>query len=226
LTPKQKEMFQELKWRAVGFLGKTFIDLLFRTTTVETRGFELVNDIVNSNRYIFAFWHSRILLLSYIYKGINAVILVSPSKDGEIIARIVQCQGHFTIRGSSSRGGLRALAKQIKCLNAENRPGVVIPDGPRGPRFKVQPGVIMLSKKTGCPIVPMTYSAKKLKIFASWDRFLLPYPFTRCLVIYGNPVRVPSDADEQEREKKRAVLEKELQKITKTADAYFGHLIE
>jgi hypothetical protein len=84
----------------------------------------------------------------------------------------------------------------------------------------------MLSKKTGCPIVPMTYSAKKLKIFASWDRFLLPYPFTRCLVIYGNPVRVPSDADEQEREKKRAVLEKELQKITKTADAYFGHLIE
>lgn len=210
----------------MGVLGKNFIDLLFRTTTVEARGFEPVRDIVASKRYIFAFWHSRILLLSYIYKGINAAILVSPSKDGEIIARVVQRQGHFTIRGSSSRGGLRALARQIKCLNAGDRPGVVIPDGPRGPRFKVQPGVIMLSKKTGCPIVPMTYSAEKIKIFSSWDRFLLPYPFTKCLVVYGNPVMVPAGSDERDMEKKRADLEKELQRITKTADSFFGHMIE
>ncbi len=226
MTPKQKETLREMKWRIVGVLGQNFIDLLFRTTTIEARGFEPIKDIVYSKRYISAFWHSRILLLNYIGKGSNAAVLVSPSKDGEIIARVIERQGHLAIRGSSSRRGLRALAKQIKCLNAEDRPGVVIPDGPRGPRFKVQPGVIMLSKKTGYPIVPITYSAEKIKIFSSWDRFLLPYPFTRCLVVYGKPVMVPSGADERDMEKKRAVLEKELQRITKIADCTYGHIIK
>ena len=172
-----KNYISEIKWRLTGILGRLIIDLLCATTTIESEGLKKIAPILGSGKFIGACWHSRIILFSYIFKGWHLAILVSKSKDGEIIARILQSQGHETIRGSSSRGGLRALAKQIKILKKHQRPGVVIPDGPRGPRHKVQPGIITLAKKTGYPIIPFTYSAKKIKIFSSWDRFILPYPF-------------------------------------------------
>ncbi len=220
-----KNIIDEIKWNLVGILGKSFIDLLFWTTQIESVGYDNIRSIISSRKFIFAFWHSRILLLSYIYKGWDAAILVSQSKDGEIIARVLQRQGHETIRGSSSRGGIRALARQIKCLKEKNRLGVVIPDGPQGPRFKAQPGVITLAKKTGYPIVPITYSAKKIKVFSSWDRFILPYPFTKCRVVYGDPLYVPKEAGRDEENVCRLRLEKELRRITFDADKYFGHSI-
>ncbi|MCP4112295.1 MAG: lysophospholipid acyltransferase family protein [Desulfobacteraceae bacterium] len=220
---RHKGRFYEIKLNLMATLGKLFIDFLFSTTKIETKGFENVKEIVNSRKFINAFWHSRLLLINYIYKGWDGAILISKSEDGEIIARIIRKQGHEAIRGSSSKGGLRALAKIIESLNQRIRPAVITPDGPQGPRFKVQPGAIIMAKKTGYPIVPMSYSAKKIKVFASWDRFILPYPFTKCLVIYGNPVYVPENADENAEEVFRLRLEKELCRITVEADQYFGH---
>ncbi|QTA84358.1 lysophospholipid acyltransferase family protein [Desulfonema magnum] len=225
MKTQKKNMLYEIKWNLVGILGKLFIDLLFSTTKIEIVGVEKVKPVLDSGKFIFAFWHSRILLLSYIHKGWNTVILVSQSEDGEIIARILQKQGHETIRGSSSRGGLRALTTLIRRLKEKQRPGVVVPDGPRGPRFKAQPGVIMLAKKTGVPILPIAYSAEKMKIFASWDRFILPYPFTKCRFVYGDPIYVPKDADKNKEEMCRIRLEQELCKITFDADRKFGHKI-
>jgi len=216
---------EELKWRMVGLFGKLLVNLLFKTTRIETIGFEKVETIMNSRRFLFAFWHSRILLVSYLYQGWNGVILVSQSKDGEFIARVLQQQGHEPIRGSSTRGGLRALAKMISSLRKQIRPGVIIPDGPQGPRFKVQPGIITLAEKTRYPIVPVTYSAEKVKIFNSWDRFLLPYPFTRCRIVFGDPVRVPENADAATQAACRLRLEQELFRITADADGFYGHRI-
>jgi lysophospholipid acyltransferase (LPLAT)-like uncharacterized protein len=150
---------------------------------------------------------------------------VSASDDGEYVARIIEKQGHRPIRGSTTKGGLRALAAMIRQLN-QGHPGVVIPDGPQGPRFKVQPGVITLAKKTGCSIVPISYSAKKIKIFNSWDRFILPYPFTRCRVIFGDLVYVPENADRNTELRCQLQLENELRRITADADAHFGHIID
>ncbi len=220
-----KNYISEIKWRLTGILGRLIIDLLCATTTIESDGFKKVAPILGSGKFICAFWHSRILLISYLFKGWNGAILVSRSKDGEIIARILQSQGHETIRGSSSRGGLRALAKQIKILKKHQRPGVVIPDGPRGPRHKVQPGIITLAKKTGCPIIPLTYSAKKIKIFSSWDRFIVPYPFTRCRIAHGDPLYVPEDLDKSSYKLFENKLEKELCRITDDADRSFNHVI-
>ena len=118
------------------------------------------------------------------------------------------------------------MTKLIKALKQEIRPGVVVPDGPQGPRFKVQPGVISLAQKTGYPIVPISYSAERLKIFASWDRFVLPYPFTQGCVIYGTPISVPFKLDAEARELYRATLEEELNRITKKVDQYYGHAID
>lgn len=216
---------QALKWKLIGIFGRLIVDLLFKTTRIESVGFDKVKAIVESRRVIFAFWHSRILLISHMYKGWDAVILVSRSQDGEFIARVLQRQGHETIRGSTTRGGLRALSTMIKKMKAGSRPAAIIPDGPQGPRFKVQPGIIMLAKKTGYPIVPVSYSAKKVKIFGSWDRFILPWPLTRCRIVYGDPVYVPGDAGAAGLSGCRLRLEQELNRITSNVDRFFGHII-
>ena len=223
---RQLDRWARLKWWLVGWLGKGLVDLICSTMRIKAVDFEKARAEIESRRFIFAFWHSRILVLSYLYKGLGAAILVSKSKDGEIIARILQRQGHKTIRGSTSRYGVRAMARLIKTLREENRPGVVVPDGPRGPRFKVQPGVIILAKKTGYPIVPVSYSARRIKVFSSWDRFILPYPFTEGRVIYGTPISVPRELDRDAEKIYCTMLENELNRITKTVDHYYGHAIE
>ena len=225
LAALQNRKLEEIKWKMIGMSGKLLIDLLFSTIRIESVGFEGVKDIIASRKVIAAFWHSRLLLVSYLYKGWNAAILVSRSQDGEFIARVLERQGHEPVRGSTTRGGLRAVARLIKSLKENIRPAAIIPDGPQGPRFKVQPGVIMLAQKTGYPIVPMTYSAKKAKFFSSWDRFVLPYPFTRCQVVYGRPVYVPAEADREAESRCRRQLEEELCRITMAADQHFGHTI-
>ncbi|HAO19736.1 MAG: hypothetical protein BWK80_43900 [Desulfobacteraceae bacterium IS3] len=216
-----RRFFTELKWKLVGILGKRLIDLLFSTIRIEISGFEQVSEIIHSKRAIGAVWHSRILLFSYLFKGWNLAVLVSQSDDGEITARILQAQGQETVRGSTTRGGLQALASLIRKLKEKYRYAVIIPDGPQGPRYKIQPGIIALAKKTGYPIVPLTYSARKAKIFASWDRFILPFPFTKCRVIYGKPIYVPENADKNVEEVCRIRLETELCRITEEADRFF-----
>jgi lysophospholipid acyltransferase (LPLAT)-like uncharacterized protein len=225
MKSKINHWLTEWKWKLIGFFGKLLIDLLFLSTRNDAIGFEKVKDVVYSNKVIGAFWHSRILLVSYRFKGWNAAILVSASDDGEYVARVIKGQGHHPIRGSTNKGGLRAIAGMIRELK-KGRPGVVIPDGPQGPRFKVQPGVITLAKKTGYAILPITYSAKKMKIFNSWDRFIFPYPFTTCRLIYGNLIYVPSDADRESEAACLKKLEAELRRITKEADSHFGHFID
>lgn len=226
MNHKGKPELNELKWTLIGILGKWIIDLLFLSTKIEQKGLEKVQAIIDSRRFIAAIWHSRILLISYLYQHLNAAILVSQSEDGEVIARILQHQGHDTIRGSTTRGGLQALAKIIRSLKDQKRPACIIPDGPQGPRFKVQPGIIALAKKTGYPIIPMTYSAKRIKIFQSWDRFILPFPFTTCKMIYGNIINVPKNIRSDEIDHYCLVLERELCRITEQADRTFNHRID
>ena len=215
-----------LKWWFIGSAGKLLIDFLFLFSRVETIGYQAVARQVKSRRFIFAFWHSRILLLSYRYKKLNASVMVSNSADGEIIAQILQRHGHKTIRGSTRKRGLRALVQQINDMRKHQRPGVVIPDGPTGPRHKAQQGVVVLAQKTGVPIIPLAYSSKQCKILNSWDRFMLPYPWTKGVVVYGRPINVPADAGADEINACLLELENELNRITEQADHYFGHHFE
>ena len=220
---KQKNRISDIKWNLVGISGKLLIDLLFNTMKIERQGFERVKPIISSGKVIFAVWHSRMLLVSYLCKGLNGTAMVSSSKDGEIAARIIQRQGHEAVRGSTKKGGLQALSRLIKKVKEKNKPCLIVPDGPQGPRSKVQPGIIILAQKTGYPIVPISYSAKKIKVFASWDRFIFPFPFTKCTAVYGDPVYVPQNADENEEKRCLILLENELNRITSNVDRYYGH---
>ena len=222
---KQKNRISDIKWNLVGIFGKLLIDLLFNTMKIDVKGFEKVKPIISSRKVIFAVWHSRILLVTYLYKGFNGLAMVSRSKDGEIVARIIQKQGNEAVRGSTKKGGLYALSMLIKKIKEKNKPCLIVPDGPQGPRCKVQPGIIILARKTGYPIVPISYSARKIKVFASWDRFILPFPFTKCTAIYGDPLYVPQNADENEGKRRLMLLENELNRITSDVDHYYGHNI-
>ncbi len=223
---RQSDQWVRFKWWLVGRIGNGLANLICSTMRIQVVDFEKARAEIESRRAIFVSWHSRILVLNHLYRRLGAAVLVSKSKDGEIVAQILRRQGHETIRGSTSRHGVRALARLIKALKEENRPGVVIPDGPRGPRFKAQPGIITLAQKTGYPVVPISYSAKRLKVFASWDRFILPYPFTECRVTYGTPISVPCDIDTEGQEAYRIRVERELNRITKASDNYYGHTID
>ncbi|MCF8066996.1 MAG: lysophospholipid acyltransferase family protein [Desulfobacterales bacterium] len=223
---KLRDMLIEFKWKLIGFFGKLIFDMIFCTLRIESVGFEKVRNLFESKRFIAGAWHSRLLMGIHLHRNMGAATLVSQSDDGEIAARILKRLGNQPVRGSTTRGGLRALAQLIKIVKEEGRPAAITPDGPQGPRFKVQPGIIMLAGKTGYPIIPVTYSAKKMKVFASWDRFIFPYPFTTCRVIYSDPIYISKDTDVSQERETLLQLEAELNKITTEADEYFGHKIK
>lgn len=216
----------ETKWKLIGRGGKLLIDLLFAGSRIEVQGYRPIAKLLASRQFIFAFWHSRILLVSYLHEGWDAAIMVSNSADGEIIARVLELQGHTAVRGSTRKGGMRALHAIAEDIMKHHRPAAVVPDGPQGPRQHVQQGVILLAKKTGYPIIPVTYSAKYLYRFNSWDRFILPYPCSPCLFKFGNPVHVPVDADMAKLQSLQNLLKNELDRITAAADRSYGHLYE
>lgn len=143
---------------------------------------------------ILAFWHDQLLLMVKGYRGPGASILISSSKDGELISRTMGRFGMTAVRGSSSRGGVGALREMVRLAKvAEDL--VITPDGPRGPRHEVKPGVIQLARLTGRPVIPMAFVASRGHRFKSWDRFLLPYPFSRGIFSFGEPLRFSGDED-------------------------------
>ena len=209
----------------LGQIGKLIINSLFGTISFDYSGYSKITHLAVSGKVIYAVWHSRILPFVYLYKNHSGTALVSQSEDGDVAVRIIKAMGNDSVRGSTTRGGMRALAEMIRKLKNDGGPALVTPDGPQGPRFKVQPGVIRLAKKTGYPILPVTYSAERIKVLSTWDRFILPFPFTRCRIIYGSPVFVPPDISKEEENQLGFQLEKELQHITADADQYFSHTI-
>jgi lysophospholipid acyltransferase (LPLAT)-like uncharacterized protein len=174
---------------------------------------------------IYAVWHARILMVPWLNarlrrsRGARAVrVLASRSRDGELVARWVGRFGLPVVRGSSSRGGAQAL----RALAAAVRAGedvAVVPDGPRGPRERLQAGLVVLAAATGAPVVPLGFAARPARRLASWDRFLVPWPFARAVVVFGKAITVARDAD---RETARADLERALREVTETADRLVG----
>jgi lysophospholipid acyltransferase (LPLAT)-like uncharacterized protein len=162
---------------------------------------------------IYAFWHGHLLYLMYRYRRSGVYILVSQSRDGEMLSRILRRFGLPTIRGSSSRGGQRSLLELVRRARAGASAGLA-PDGPRGPRHQAQSGIIALARLTEVPIIPVAVGARWKIEFQSWDRLLLPLPGSRVVVAYGEPVVVPSDADAEVLEQKRQELEGKLLKLS------------
>lgn len=158
------KMTDKIIMTIVPFLGAGLIRLLAATMRIERHGFEHVKPFHREGRhYILAFWHGRLLMLPLSYMGREICLLISRSRDGELLARTVGYFGMRTVRGSSSRGALSAL-REILRLNKSGVDFGITPDGPKGPRHIVQPGVIEIARRTGLPIIPLTFSASKKKL--------------------------------------------------------------
>ncbi|NQU10521.1 lysophospholipid acyltransferase family protein [bacterium] len=172
-----------------------------------------------SGPLIFAFWHNRIFLMPHLFRKYwrrrgraRVAVLVSRSKDGSLLAGVLAAFRLRCVRGSTSRGGTEALRELTRLVEAGYDVGIT-PDGPRGPRYAVQPGVVNLAQLTGVPIVPVSYDVSWKYTFHSWDAFQLPLPFGRCRVRVGVPLVVPRDADSALVEHKRLELERDLRSL-------------
>lgn len=149
-------------------------------------------------QYILTLWHSQLIpLLGRGGWRRPIAAMVSRSKDGEIITRVVGWYGVDAARGSSTRGGSVALRELLR----EARAGknlVFTPDGPRGPARVAKDGVVYAAKMTGLPLMPAAFAARRKKFARSWDRMLIPMPFSRCVCVYGEPMPIPRDGDAEE----------------------------
>ena len=141
--------------------------------------------------WIYAIWHTNVILSPYLNRGQNVNVMISASKDGELINRVVYRFGNKAIRGSTSRGGMKALRTLVDELK-NGHPAAITPDGPRGPAFKLQNGIVIAASRSGAPIVPFHYEAKRQWIAEkAWDKHRLPKPFTTLVVHYGKPIYIP-----------------------------------
>ena len=200
----------------ISWLGWLFIWLVGKTSRIKIINSPAFSKLKEEKKnFIYAFWHGRQLFLVYSHRQQNICILISESKDGEYIARITRSFGFQWVRGSSSHGGMRALIKMKKKMEKEGVTSAFTPDGPRGPFEKVQPGVIYLAQKTGRPIIPLTFAARRKKVIKNWDEFIVPYPFNYTVVMNGEPIYV---SPEDNIEAKSQELENMLNKMTAEAD--------
>lgn len=167
--------------------------------------FEEVNDApwralrAEGQAFIFTLWHGHLLAQTWLRRKEGITTMISEHRDGEIIARLVQSWGYRTVRGSTSRGAGRALLGMVRDL-AAGKEFAITPDGPRGPAGRAQPGVLLASQRARAPIVPMRSEVSSAWRMRSWDRFLIPKPFARIRVIYGDPWVAPTSEDAALRE--------------------------
>lgn len=176
---------------------------------------------LEGHRVILAFWHNRMLMAPFFYRGRGLRILISRHTDGEIIRRVMLHFGFGSVRGSSSKGGAQAFRELLKSVE-QGQDIVITPDGPRGPRYRVQRGIVELAWRTGLPIVAVCFSTRHRLEIPSWDGLVLPRPFTEGVFIWDHPLWVPSRADTSQRELLRVALEERMRLVTQAADNFFG----
>jgi len=212
--------WDRLKIRAAAFAFYWAIRLIAATVKFEVRGMEHFADVVTAGHVpIYTFWHDRIFLGTYFFRHRGIVIMTSQSFDGEYIARFIQKMGYGAIRGSSTRGGVRALVEMIRAMRYGLPMGFSV-DGPRGPRYEVKPGPVALAAKTGNPVVPFVLQPRSFWTLKSWDKMQIPRPFTRFLVSVADPIYVPVDATSEMIEAKRQDLENVLLRLNAEGESW------
>ncbi len=201
-------------------LGSVLLRLYVKTLRIHTLYPERV-DLFHKKRMpvIIAFWHGRQLMMPFAYRGLSGYVLVSQHRDGEYIHGILKRLGFGTVRGSTTRGGMRAV-KELVSLAQTGSDLVFTPDGPRGPCCVAQSGIVYVAQKTGLPIIALAFGAAKKHVFQSWDSFQLPLPWTRSVFVWGRPLWVHRECGKSERDEKCKEIENELNRVCDEADQH------
>ena len=198
-------------------LGYPLINVLGHTLRFRVEGLHHYDAIVASGQQpVMAFWHGRILPATFYFRRRGIVVITSENFDGEWIARIIERFGYGTARGSTTRGGRRAMVQLIRAMRAGKPAGFTL-DGPRGPAQIAQPGAVWLAHATGNPILPFHLEAARAWTLRSWDRTQIPKPFTNVALVVGEPIPVDADATDAQLESSRVILERRLAELEQRA---------
>lgn len=171
----------------------------------------------SKEKYIFAFWHDGLLAPLVIRTKVR--VLISEHADGELIAQVCQHLGIGVVRGSSARGGLRALLEMIRTAGSPAHLGIT-PDGPRGPRRELQAGIIMVASQTGIPILPFGVGFSRVWRAPSWDRFAVPCPFSTMVGVIGEPIHIPADLTKEELRRYQSQAQDKLNELSAVAESW------
>lgn len=216
--------------RFISFLASLYIRLVWLTSRFEFVGQDIPKSYWDEGKpFILSFWHGRLLMMPYSWDRSKEIgMLISNHKDGQLIANTI---GHFglgTIRGSSAKkgraakGGTEALRAMLKTLKGGDYVGIT-PDGPRGPRMRATDGIVAVARMSGMPVIPSTYATKSRIRLGTWDRFLVPLPFTRGVFMWGEPIVITKEKGEDAAEAARITIEQAMNDLCDKADAMMGH---
>ena len=206
------------------FLGAGVIGLLARTWRIEERNDPAFDEAARTGeQFVLAFWHARQLPLVFTHRNRGIIVLVSRSRDGEIISRILARFGNRTARGSSTRGGDAAI-RELRAAAEAGSWLAFTPDGPRGPAERAKDGVAFVASQLGLRVVPLTSSSRDSWVLRSWDRFRVPRPFARVCVAHGAPIAVSPERDAETAERERARVERAMNELTAETARRSGEL--
>lgn len=204
--------------RLVPPLGRGYLRLVSATSRYRMEGQELYQEARAEGPVLFVFWHNRLLGPVMPYRGRGFGMVISRSRDGELASRLAAGLGYVPLRGSSSRGGAAAVLAVLRHIKSGFDVGIT-PDGPKGPRYRVQLGAAYAAARSGAPVVPLGVGMSRRAIFSSWDRFQLPLPFGTIQLVHGRPLRFRrSDDPEQVAE----TIREALTAATERADQLLG----
>ena len=203
--------------KTIPILAAGYLKTLYRTQRLWFANDDYAARIAQTGPCIIVIWHNRILQGSVCAIGRNLAVIISRSRDGQLISDTVQRIGLEAVRGSSSRGQLQSVRDLLKLLE-QGQSIVMTPDGPRGPCYQMQPGPIEIASLSGAPIVPAGATPKRALRVKSWDRLIVPAPFTKTAVVQGEPIYVPKDIDSGMREEFRLLAERRLCEVTQQSE--------
>lgn len=215
---RKDSFWKRIKFALAGIVGSWLVRLLNITQRYkEINSENYLRFHRQGRRVIYSFWHGRMLIPAYRFRKQNIQIMVSLHEDGEYIAQVVQRLGFGVIRGSTSRGSTAALLNMKKAAD-EGFDLAFTPDGPRGPRYVVQKGLIYTAQKTGLPIIPAGIEPSRYWQLRSWDEFRIPKPFGTTVVFLGDPVEVPENLTGEELEELRIKVERIMRELSREAE--------
>ena len=208
---------------ALSWLAARYIRLVWITGRWQVENIDIADRMIaDGTPFIACFWHGRMLMIPNAWKySARMSILISHHRDGIFISRTLAHLGIGTIAGSSSRGGAGALVRMVRALKRGEYMGIT-PDGPRGPRMRATPGAATAARLSGAVLLPVSYSATRRRVLGSWDRFVVPLPFSRGIIRVGAPIEVPRDTDDAGLEAVRQKLEVDLINLTMVLDSELG----
>ena len=212
--------FDRLLVQLAGFCGALFMRSVGWTIRIVEPDRTILNEFQSRyGRVIFSLWHGQIFLGTYLARHERVVTIISRHRDGEFIYQIARRLGIKAVRGSSTRGGVSALFRLLTSPDFETDNLCVIPDGPRGPRCRVKAGILHLARLTGLPVLPVAIASSPAWQLGSWDRFQVPRPFSRAVILLGRPISIDRAAGSEEMECKRRQIEEEMVELNRRAEA-------